>query len=436
VAAERASPLRFERSALADGTELVVQPAPAGSASFAVTYLGPSGWAFDPNGREGLSLLATELAVCGGGRRDRREIARLLDRSGGTLGSQCHPECGGLTLWGPAAHLETLLPLLADAVRRPRFDGPELERVRRQLVERQMRERSQPDRAAEKALLRRIFPASHPYRETGIGSSESIARVRREDLRAFHRRRTKEGGAVLAYTGRLPARTFEKAWRAAGGEAEGPLPSPTPHVDPPPARAGSFERIEVAGGSQVEVRIGGPALARHDPEFVPAFLANEVLGGRSVLSRLFQELRERRGLVYHAASSLEAMSWGGYWSAEAGTEPKAAEEVLQLLENELRRIRTVDVPAAELDRIRTSAIGSLALELESTADAHELAVEVAYYRLPVGFYADWPATLKAVRASEIREAAAVLFDPARTTRVLAGPLAEGETLRRLPGTAR
>jgi zinc protease len=422
VADRPVSPLAFERSVLPDGAELVAQPAPTGAASFAVSYLGPAGWAFEPRDRSGLAVLASELAVCGAGRLDRRAVAQLLDRSGGTLGSQCHPECTEVTLWGPLDHFRTLLPLLADAVRRPRFEPGELARVRRQFAERQLRERTQPDRRAEKELLLRMFPPAHPYRETGLGTAASLRSLGRADLTRFHRARQRWGGEVLAYTGPLSAEQFERAWGRAGGLAESSRPRPPVPETTARPRPPSIERIEVPGGSQVEVRIGGPAIARHDPGFAAAFLANEVLGGRSVLSRLFQELRERRGLVYHALSSLEAMSWGGYWSAEAGTEPRSVDTVLSLLDQEVRRLGDASVPAEELDRIRTSSIGSLALELESTADAHELAVEVAYYRLPLDFYLTWPAVLRALSPGEVRDAARRVFDPDRAVRVLAGPL--------------
>jgi zinc protease len=430
VPAEPRSPLALARTELPDGTLVVSQPSPAGSPSFAISYLAPSGWAFDPRGAEGLALLTSELGVCGAGRRNRAEIARVLDRLGATLGSQCHPECSELTLWGPRSHWEELLPLLTEAITVPRFEPRELDRVRRQLLERQMRERTQPDRSAEKRLLSRIFADHHPYRETGLGRASAVRRVRRNDVVRFHAARAREGGAVLAVTGLPSLDAFGRRWHAlmpegAPGGRSGPPTLPSQRT---PARP--VDRIEVPGGSQVEIRMGGPGIPRSDPAYPAAYLANDVLGGRGTLSRLFQVLREGRGLVYSASSEVEAMTWGGYWVAEAGTDPKKVDRVCRLMEGELAKIAEREVPTTELDRIRTSAIGSLALELESTADAHELAVDVAYNRLPTDFYATWPETLRALTPRAVREAAEPLFDPARTATVLAGALGGGTPNRR------
>jgi zinc protease len=367
-------------------------------------------------------LLTSELAVAGAGKRDRAEVARVLDRLGATLASQCHPECSELTIWGPRTHWEKLLPLLTEAITVPRFETRELDRVRRQVLERQMRERTQPDRSADKALLRRIFSDRHPYRETGLGRAASVRRLRRADVAAFHSARSREGGSVLAITGLPSIEALGRRWcslvtdRAPGALATVPE---LPALRRPPS---TIERIEVPGGSQVEIRMGGPAIPRSHPAYPAAYLANEVLGGRATLARLFQELREGRGLVYGTTSELEAMTWGGYWVAEAGTEPKTVDRVCRLMRHELDRIASRDVPTQELDRIRTSAIGSLALELESTADAHELAVDVAYHRLPIDFYETWPTTLRGLTPRQVRDAAQLVFDPARTAIVLAGAL--------------
>ncbi len=181
--------------------------------------------------------------------------------------------------------------------------------------------------------------------------------------------------------------------------------------------------MELEGRSQVEIRIGGDSIPRSDPAYPAAFLADEVLGGRAQLSRLFQRVREHGGLVYHASSELEAMRFGGYWTVGAGTGAERWEKVVPLLTRELERIRTREVPASDLREVRESAIGEVPLALETTADAHELAVEVAYHRLPADYLSRWPSLLRSVRPKEVREAAERAMDSRHAVTVLAGPLA-------------
>ncbi len=419
--ADAIGPLRFEAGRLDRGAELVRQGPPAGAASFALTVVTPAGWGLEPPAQAGIALMASELATAGAGTRSRLEVARELDRHGASLVTDCHPECSEITLWGPADRLEELLPLLADAVIRPRFDAREVARLRRQIVERQMRERTQPDRRAERELFRRIYPKGHPYRETGLGSPASIAKIDRDDLRRFHRTCRTARASVVAATCREPLdRLAPLLDRAFEGWDGGPQ-APSPALPRPSAPSAPY-RVDVPGGSQVEIRVGGATLARDDPGYPAAFLANEILGGRPVISRLFQRLREKEGLVYHASSSLESMRWGGYWIAQAGADAAKAPRVLDRLTEETRILARREPPSGELDRVRESYIGSLHLQVETTASAHELATEVAYYHLPTTFYSEWPDRIRAISPREVREGAERGLDPARAATVLAGPL--------------
>ena len=192
----------------------------------------------------------------------------------------------------------------------------------------------------------------------------------------------------------------------------------------PQVRPSAVRTIPVAlpGRSQVEIRIGGVSVARSDPEFPAAFLTNEVLGGRAQLSRLFQRVRERGGLVYHASSALEAMRYGGYWTVGAGTGGEHWRKVVPMLSRELGSLHRRGITPTELREVRESAIGEIPLALESTSEAHELAVDVAYHRLAGDYLSKWPGILRAVRPSDVRAAMDRAMDPDHAITVLAGPL--------------
>jgi zinc protease len=419
---DSSDPLRLEYGREVDGLTVVRQPCPPGAASFSATYVGPAGWGFDRSGEEGTARIVNQLLLSGAGPYDRKALARRLDRAGATLSSECAPESGEVTIWGPAEDWEKLLALLAEVVLRPRFASDDLRRVQRQLSERQMRELSQPAGRADRELFRATYPEDHPYRTVGLGDPRSIARVRPEKVRAFHRSHYTSGDAVLVVTAPARLSAIEAdARRLFSGFAQDHGPTLRfPRVRP---RAARTVTVELSGRSQVEVRVGGDSFPRADPRYPAAFLANEILGGRAQLSRLFQRIRERGGLVYHASSELEAMRFGGYWMVGAGTGPERWEKVVRLLSKELERLERAEVAPAELREIRESAIGEIPLALESTADAHELAVEVAYHRLPGDHLARWPALLRSVRPSEVRAAAEEAMDRRRAVTVVAGPMA-------------
>ena len=415
-------PRRIEYGRDLRGLSVVRQSPPAGAASFSATYVGPAGWGFDPPDAEGTARIVNDLLPSGAGPYDRRALARRLDAAGATLTAECAPESGEVTIWGPAEEWQKLLVLLADVVLRPRFAEEDLRRVLRQVSERQLRELTQPASRADRELLRSTYPEGHPYRWNGLGDARSIRRIGRPQLLRFHRDHYTSGDAVLVVT--APARLGEVERTARRLFSDfGETRAPALRFPRVPARPARTVRVELKGRAQVEIRMGGNSIARDDPQYPAAFLANEVLGGRGQLSRLFQRVRERGGLVYHASSELEAMRFGGSFTVGAGTGPERAEKVVDLLAEELDRIDRRVVPAAALDIVRESAIGELPLALESTADAHELAVEVAYHRLPGDHLARWPTTLRAVRPKEVRAAADRALDQRRAVTVLAGPAA-------------
>jgi zinc protease len=411
----------LEYGATTEGLRVVRTAAPAGAASFSATYVGPAGWGFDPSGEEGVARIVNHLTTVAAGRFDRRAWARLLDRAGATLSRQASPESAEVTIWGPARDWEALSGLLAEAVLRPRFDPEDLERVRRQVVERQLREMSQPGSRADRELLRTIYPEGHPYRPTGLGDRRSVSRIARADLREFHARRYGSAGALLVFTGPMRLSAAERTAKRLFGTLPTDKATPLrfPRTRPGPRRV---RTLDLPGRSQVEVRLGGPSITEDRPEYPGAYLANEVLGGRPLLARLFQRVREKNGLAYHASSHLETMRYGGYWSAQAGTGPDRWRRVVPMVEDELERLRKETVPPRELDRIRESAIGEIALALESTAEAHALALDAAYHDLPTDFWITWPERLRKVRPDEVRTSADAGLASSGSATVVVGPL--------------
>ncbi|MFZ0892209.1 MAG: pitrilysin family protein [Thermoplasmata archaeon] len=415
-----ADPLAIERGEPVNGIELVRQPSPPGTASFSATFVAPAGWSYDPSTAGGSSVLTSALMTSAAGPYDRVQLARVLDRYGATLQHDAAAESAEISIWGPALEWERLLAILAEVVLRPRFEPNDLERVRRQVLERQLRELTQPGHRAERVLLESLFPKGHPYRESGLGDRRSIARMRRADVARFHREHFTSEGALLIVTIPTPLDRLRPVLEKLFHTFDSPAPG-GPSI-PSVTSASGTRMVTMADRSQVEVRIGGTSIPRSDPRYLALFLANEVLGGRPLLSRLFQRVRERHGLAYHASSEVEAMRWGGYWVARAGTGKERWKRVIPLMQREIRSLSRKRIPASELNRIRESAIGEIPLALETTSGAHELAVDVAYHHLPEDFYRTWPAQLRALKPRDLEDAARAGLDGSHAVTVLAGPV--------------
>ena len=420
---ERIDPLRMERTTLSSGLDLVLQSPPASARSFSISYVAPAGWGFEPPGAAGLAMVTAKLVVGRPGGRRREEMARTLDRLGASLSSTTAPESSELTLWGPEDSWHHLLEIFADSIFRPHFAPDEMNRALRQLRERQLRQKVQPDLRVEQEFLGGLYPPGHPYNSTGVGTARTAARISLDKIRRFHRDHYPAKGSVLVVTSRLPAQAVKRDLGPLFPEA---LLRPTPSLPSLPTKATRSNRqdITINGQSQVAIRIGSHSVPRSDPSYPELFLANEVLGGRPLLSRLFQRIREQHGLAYHASSDLEAMRWGGYWEATAGTDPATRDRVVGLMLEEIERLSSDLIPSAELTRIRESALGTLPLELDTTASAHELAVDVAYHGLPGDFYRSWPSRLRAIHPKEVRAAAETGISARQAVVVTVGPAAK------------
>jgi len=237
----------------------------------------------------------------------------------------------------------------------------------------------------------------------------------------FHRTQYSSGDAVLIATTAVSISSIESAARRSWGEFSTRRPPGLafPHDRPRSARE---LRVDLPGRSQVEIRVGGASIGRRSADFPAAYLANEILGGRPLLSRLFQRIRERAGLVYGATSALESMRYGGYWYAQAGTGAERWRRVVPLLRAEIARMARRVVGVRELATIRESTIGEIPLALDTTSEAHELAVDVAYHDLPLDYWARWPDALREVTNSQIRDVARAAMDARHSVTVIAGPL--------------
>jgi len=289
------------------------------------------------------------------------------------------------------------------------------------MFERQLRELAQPGSLADRELHQAVFPLHHPYRTTGMGDHRSVGRFRPADLTRFHRKHFTGGGGLLVVTTSTSTRTLVRQVRRLFGDLPNESP-PTLTIPALTGRASKDVTIDLPGHQQVEVRIGGPSISRSDPNFPAAYLADEVLGGATLLSRLFTRVRSKGGLAYHASSQLEAMRWGGYWVAEAGTGSDRWRRVVPMLRQEVARITNEPIPSAELDLVRESRLGEVSLALESTSDAHELALDVAYHGLAEDHWVTWPSVLRSLSPAEVREAAEVAMDRRQSATVVVGPL--------------
>lgn len=324
------------------------------------------GDAADPAGRAGLADVMAALALRGAGSRDAATIAQAFAGLGGSISASADPDATTITVTVPAANAEAAGRLLADIVRRPAFAAAELDRVRRQQGDALAVAARQPMQAGLRVLPTAAL-AGTPY--GAIPTVASLAALGPQDIATAQRAWWTPGNATLIVTGGLDAdRAFALAnalfgdWRAEGGR----FASARRATNPAP----QVLAIDIPSAGQAAVLVAVPVIGRAAADWPALRLANARLGlGRESL--LTQELRVRRGLTYGAGSLLDERRAAALAISVTQTRNDAADQVVGLIQDQMRRLSGDPIGAAELaarDTFLTSALGSQTERTAGLAD--------------------------------------------------------------------
>jgi predicted Zn-dependent peptidase len=306
----------------------------------------------------GVSHFLEHLLFKGTEARTAASIAEAVDAVGGEMNAYTTHEYTAYYTRLPAGQLTLGLDLLSDVLWAPAFRPREIEAERQVILEELLAEEDCPDDRVYTLLAEAMFP-DHPLGAEVLGSEASIRGLAREQIRGFHAHWYRPANLVVAAAGRLDhdevVAGVER--RFAGGEG-GEAPSRRPP-------AGRARRLAVLTRptEQAYVAVGVPALDRHDDDRFALAVANQVLGG-GMSSRLFQTIREDRGLAYSVGSSVSSYTDAGALVASAGTTPARVPEVLGLVHAELDRILEGGVTENELRVAKGYLEGSSLLGLE------------------------------------------------------------------------
>lgn len=383
----------------------------------ALAFCFEGGAAQDPPGKAGTAQL----------------LARLLDEGAGTLRSDAFqerlaeraieltftagPDAVGGSLKTLIEHADEAFELLRLALVEPRFDEDAVERVRAQTIAGLRYQQNDPGTVASKRFLAEAFPG-HPYGYPSSGTPETVAAVTRQDIVDLHRRVLATAQLKVAIVGAMSPAEFERRLDATfGGLPKHPDLTAVPHT----ALVGRGRQVVVdLDVPQSVIRFGYAGASWRDPDFIPTYVLNHMLGGGAFTSRLFQEVRERRGLAYSVGTSLvsyrcAAMTWG-----YTATKNERVAECLDVIGQEIRGMRDEGPGEDELAKAKNYLTGSYALGFDtSTKIAHQL-VQIAFEDLGIDYIRRRNALVAAVGPEDIRAAAEKTLGDGSMLVVIAG----------------
>ncbi len=382
-----------------------------------------AGSRYEDGARNGISHFIEHVLFKGTATRSALEIAQAMDAIGGHLNAFTDKEHTCFYLRVLSDHLEEGLEVLADMMLHPALEPEALERERQVVIEEIKMYEDAPDDLVHDLFSATLWPG-HPLGRPVSGSQESVGGLRREDLLEFMAVRYRPDVSLVAAAGRLEhdriVALVERTLQGWVGRATSVTLRP-----PAPARATAVRSKEI---EQVHLCLGVPGLPQAHPDRYALFVLDTALGG-SMSSRLFQEIREERGLAYSISSYHAAYRDTGAFVIYAGTSPQACREVLRLILEGLRRARQ-GLSAEEITRAKESLKGSLMLELETPGSRMtKLARSEQYFGRQITLD-EIIADVEAVRSEDVRREAEELLVSGRLTLSAIGPFDQHPALAR------
>jgi zinc protease len=371
-----------------------------------LNYAFRGGTSQDDAGKSGAAHFTADLLDEGAGELDSKTFHERLENHAIELGFQVGRDTFHGSLRALNEHRDEAVDLLRLALTKPRFDAEAVERVREQELSVLRRDTTNPNDLASRRWWQTAFPG-HPYGRETKGTLETMARVTVDDLRDYVRRVFARNELKVSIVGDVDEKTAgELIDRAFGGlPAKNdlkPIPDTTPR--------GLGRRIVIdVDVPQAVVTFGGPGIARSDPQFMAAYIVNHILGGGSFSSRLYKEVREKRGLAYGVSNSLVWFRHAAVVLGGTATRADRTADALAVIEQETKRMAENGPTAEELAAAKSFLKGSYALTLDTSGKIAAQLTQIQIDNLGIDYIQRRSSLIDAVTIGDAKKAARRLY---------------------------
>jgi zinc protease len=399
----------------------------------AMEYAFGGGASQDPAGKPGVGNMVASLLDEGSGDLDSKTFHERLDRRAIELSFNSSRDTFRGSLRMLKDTRDEAFDLLRTALTAPHFDSADVERIRAQVFSGLRRETSNPSSLANRKFLATAY-GDHPYGRPVNGTLESLPTIQVPDLKDYARRVLAKDTLKVAVVGDVDAATLGKLL----DQTFGALPAtadlvPVADIEAsrPPQRF--FIPLEVP---QTVVTFGGPGIRRDDPKFMAAYVVNHILGGGGLSSRLYHEVREKRGLAYSVSEYLLWMEHSALFVGNTGTRADRAGETVDAINKEVRRMAEDGPTQQELDEAKSYLKGSQMLALDTSSKLASALLQYQIDRLGIDYIERRNSIVDAVTLDDARQAAKRLWGQGLNTVIVGrAPQAAAQPAAATPPTA-
>ncbi len=380
----------------------------------------PAGSGFDTKQKAGVGAMTNGLLRLGADGLGEDDIARRFADIGAAMGGRFDSDRAGLslrTLSDPRQRLPAL-DLLARILRAPEFPEAVLSREKARQIGALKEADLRPGSQAGRMFYQLVF-REHPYALRDVGEVDTVGAMTREDLLAFYRQHYVAARAVIAIMGDVSRAEAEAiAEQLTRGLPRSNAAAPVLPEVVPLERA--IKRVVAHPATQSHILIGAPGIRRSDPDYFPLFVGNHILGGGGFVSRINEEVRQKRGLAYSAYSYFSPQKMPGPFVIGMQTRRDQADEALAVVRKTLREFVSNGPTEQELLAARQNIVGGFPMRIDSNRKIHEYLAVIGFYNLPISYLEDFVGNIERVTVADIKKAFARAVDPEKLVTVVVG----------------
>ncbi len=384
----------------------------------AVEFAFLGGAAQDPSGKAGTATLVASLLDEGAGEFDSKAFHQRLERKAVELSFSAERDSIRGSLRTLTANRDEAFDDLRLSLTAPRFDPSDVEVIRAQVVSLVRRETTSPNDMSSQRWFETAF-AGHPYGRPVNGTLESVPGITVADLKDYSRRVLARDNLKIAVVGDIDAESvkvmLDRVFGALPAKAElTPVATVTPQ--------GLGRRIVVKlDVPQAVVTFGGPGIPRQDPDFMAAYIVNHILGGGTFSSRLYQEVREKRGLAYSVNDSLVWLNHTSLLLGGTATRADRAGETVDLIDKEIHRLAEDGPTAEELAKAKAYLKGSFVLNLDTSSKIASFLLQLQLDGIGPDYMTRRPHLIDAVTLEDAKRVAKRLLEGGMLVTVVGRP---------------
>jgi len=372
----------------------------------------------DPVDKAGVATMATSLLDEGAGDIDSKSFHERVEAKAIEISFTATRDYVSGSLRTLTEHQDEAFDLLRLSLTAPRFDAPDVERVREQMLSGLRRANMSPNELASDRWWATAF-AGHPYAQPPRGTLEAVPAITVADLKTFTRNVFARDTLKVGIVGNIDAATAGKLIDRVFGTlpAHGAL-SPVANASP----QGLGQKIAIdLDVPQSVLMIGGAGILRKDPDFVAAFVLNHILGGSAFSSRLYKEVREARGLAYSVYSAVMPLDYAALFVSGTATRSDRAIQTLEVMEAEIRKLAETGPTEDELAKAKSFLTGSYALRFDTSTKIAQQLVQIQLEELGIDYIDKRNSLIEAVTMTDVKRVAKRLLDANMLVTVVGKP---------------